>query len=222
MPTRRSATESTRIELVGTTQCRGALDLSEQMAFADVDVLVVGQRRLDPRASAGALTERMARHHGLAVVLLCGSYKSDSLSAFRELMRARESGFALLLKQDIATGDDFEKIVLHAADGRIIIDPNVADSLMESSRSSDGRLSGLTAREVEILEFMAAGYRNAAIADSLVLEPKTVERHINNIYRKLFDGEDTMHPRVSVVNWFTSVAAGGGRVRERLAMGAAL
>jgi DNA-binding NarL/FixJ family response regulator len=85
----------------------------------------------------------------------------------------------------------------------------------KSSRSVDS----LTARELEILELITAGYRNSAIAGTLFLEPKTVERHINNIYRKVWDGSEHMHPRVCVATYYASlrqgrVTSGGGGPRR--------
>lgn len=47
------------------------------------------------------------------------------------------------------------------------------------------RLSDLTARELEILRFVAAGRRNQQIADALTVTPQTVKFHLTNIYRKL-------------------------------------
>jgi DNA-binding NarL/FixJ family response regulator len=44
---------------------------------------------------------------------------------------------------------------------------------------------GLTAREVEILDYIAAGKNYTVIADALFISPKTVRKHIENIYKKL-------------------------------------
>lgn len=50
-------------------------------------------------------------------------------------------------------------------------------------------LEFLSPREDEVLALIAKGLDNAAIAQDLVIEMKTIDRHINNIYAKLFDGE---------------------------------
>ena len=56
---------------------------------------------------------------------------------------------------------------------------------------------GLTPKGLEVLKWLAKGYRNEAIADTLSRDTKTVERHINNIYSVLdTDSSDGMHPRV--------------------------
>lgn len=71
--------------------------------------------------------------------------------------------------------------------------------LIQDSDLSDSRMSELTARELEVLGWLAMGYKNAAIAQTLCLEPKTVERHISNIFSKLINGDaELKHPRVEV------------------------
>jgi DNA-binding NarL/FixJ family response regulator len=50
---------------------------------------------------------------------------------------------------------------------------------------SSGGLAGLTAREREIAELVAAGRTNREVADQLVLSPRTIEAHLRNIYSKL-------------------------------------
>jgi two-component system nitrate/nitrite response regulator NarL len=46
-------------------------------------------------------------------------------------------------------------------------------------------LSSLTPRETEILQFVVAGYTNKGIAAEMSISEKTVEFHLDNIYRKL-------------------------------------
>lgn len=62
-----------------------------------------------------------------------------------------------------------------------------------------GVLTDLSPRELEVLGWMAEGYRNADIARELHLESSTVERHINNIYSKVRHLIEDKHPRVWVV-----------------------
>jgi DNA-binding NarL/FixJ family response regulator len=51
--------------------------------------------------------------------------------------------------------------------------------------SSDSELVELSTREIEVLEHLSKGLKNAAIADNLFLSTSTVKKHIENIYRKL-------------------------------------
>jgi DNA-binding CsgD family transcriptional regulator len=56
-------------------------------------------------------------------------------------------------------------------------------------------LNSLTPRQVEILDLLARGFTNSAIADSLVLTEKAVENHVTNVYERL--GIDMRHPAVN-------------------------
>jgi len=56
---------------------------------------------------------------------------------------------------------------------------------LESTRSTSAQLEGLTAREQDVLAYLAQGLTNKAIADALVISPNTVKRHVKAIYRKL-------------------------------------
>lgn len=71
-------------------------------------------------------------------------------------------------------------------EGRIIIDPMVMEGLIKTGDGHGAFLRDLSPRELEVLSWMAKGYRNDTIADVLSRDVKTVERHINNIYSKLF------------------------------------
>ena len=63
-------------------------------------------------------------------------------------------------------------------------------------------LKDLTSRELEVLSWMAKGYRNPTIAELLFLQPKTVERHVNGIYGKLGAALDSKHPRVHAITLY--------------------
>ena len=87
------------------------------------------------------------------------------------------------------------------AEGKIIVDPMVMEELIRTGDSGSGVVQELSPKEVEVLGWLAKGYRNDTIAGLLSRDVKTVERHINNIYGKLqndkSEGPDaTMHPRV--------------------------
>ena len=78
------------------------------------------------------------------------------------------------------------------------------DGLINKDDPRNSALSDLSPRELEVLGWIAKGYRNDAIADVLSRDVKTVERHINNLYGKLKsnqledaeDEADSKHPRV--------------------------
>ena len=100
--------------------------------------------------------------------------------------------------------------LLHAirevAAGRSVIDPDVVDLLVSGGRSSAGDLARLTPREREVLEEMATGKNNAAIARSLVLSDSAVEKHINSNFLKLdltFE-QDTNRRVMAVLRWLSA------------------
>ncbi|MFH1141523.1 MAG: LuxR C-terminal-related transcriptional regulator, partial [Chloroflexota bacterium] len=103
----------------------------------------------------------------------------------------------------IDTVEQLTQVILSVSQGRIILDQAVMEGLMSSTDTKSTMLKELSPRELEVLSWMAKGYRNDTIAEVLGLEPKTVERHINNIYSKL-NGAITpaKHARVHAVTLY--------------------
>ncbi|MGH3253250.1 MAG: helix-turn-helix domain-containing protein, partial [Trebonia sp.] len=89
-----------------------------------------------------------------------------------------------LLKDRIADVWEFIDALHRVADGGTVLDPEVVRQLLARSRKTDP-LSRLTAREREVLALMAEGQSNAAIATSLVVSTKAVEKHVANLFAKL-------------------------------------
>ena len=82
-----------------------------------------------------------------------------------------------------------------------MVDPTVMEGLLSAGDRSSSHLQELSPRELEILGWVAKGYRNNTIADLLSRDVKTIERHLNNIYSKLQSGtededDEAQHPRV--------------------------
>jgi len=76
------------------------------------------------------------------------------------------------------------------------------EGLMPKPESKSPQLQELLPRELEVLSWVAKGYRNNTIAEVLCLEPKTVERHINNIYSKLGHFPPSKDQRVHAVTLY--------------------
>ena len=77
----------------------------------------------------------------------------------------------------------------------------VMEDLIRTDDSGNGVVQELSPKEMEVLGWLAKGYRNDTIAGLLSRDVKAVERHINNIYSKLQNNKPdnpdaTMHPRV--------------------------
>ena len=137
-----------------------------------------------------------------ALVLLSASYDVKGIKALREFTRGAAVGCAYLLKHTIDTVAQLTHMIHSVAEGRIILDPAVMEGLITSGDSESTFLKDLTPRELEVLNWMAKGYRNSTIAEVLCLEPKTVERHINSIYSKLGNGSESKHARVQATRLY--------------------
>jgi DNA-binding NarL/FixJ family response regulator len=93
---------------------------------------------------------------------------------------------AYLLKERIRDRDDLIDAIKKVAKGGSVIDPLVVDVLIRArSRAARSRLAALTSREREVLAEIAAGKSNAAIAESLVVTKRAVEKHVNAIFSKV-------------------------------------
>ena len=119
-------------------------------------------------------------------------------------------GRAYLLKERVSDIGQLAEAIRQVADGGSVIDPVVVDSLVAArAKPPDSPLHRLTARETEILSEMAQGKNNAAVASSLVLSERAVEKHINSIFSKLaLSAEPDVHRRVKAVLLFLADQGG--------------
>jgi DNA-binding NarL/FixJ family response regulator len=108
---------------------------------------------------------------------------------------------AYLLKERVEDLEQLARAIAEVAGGGSVIDPQVVESLIAARASGDASpISELTPREGEVLAEMAQGKNNAAIAESLVLTERAVEKHIHSIFSKLnLSYEKDAHKRVKAV-----------------------
>lgn len=93
---------------------------------------------------------------------------------------------AYLLKERVRDRAELISAIQTVARGGSVIDPTIIDALIEArTRVAHSRLSQLTPRERELLAEIATGKSNAAIAESLFLTKRAVEKHVNSIFSKL-------------------------------------
>jgi DNA-binding NarL/FixJ family response regulator len=112
-----------------------------------------------------------------------------------ELLATENRGIGYLLKDRIADVTEFVDALYRVAAGGTVLDPDVVRQLLARSRKTDP-LSHLTAREREVLALMAEGHSNTAIAKSLVVTTKAVERHVSSVFAKLdLPADDGRHSR---------------------------
>jgi DNA-binding NarL/FixJ family response regulator len=119
-----------------------------------------------------------------------------------ELLADDTNGLGYQLKDRIADVGDFLGAVRRVGDGGTALDPEVVAQLLARSRRRDP-LERLSPREREVLALMAEGRTNPAIARTLVVSEKAVEKHVGNIFLKLdLAPADDDHRRVlAVLRW---------------------
>ena len=150
-----------------------------------------------------AANELRQRYPDIGVVVL--SQYSEPAYAL-EFLENGSKGRAYLLKERVSDIGQLAAAIREVARGGSVIDPEVVDKLVTArSRDSRSPLRALTPREVEVLAEMAQGKNNAAVAGSLVLSERAVEKHINSIFYKLgLSEEPDVHRRVKAVLLFLS------------------
>jgi DNA-binding NarL/FixJ family response regulator len=133
------------------------------------------------------------------------------------LLESGSEARAYLLKERINERAQLITAVEEVAGGGSVIDSKIVEALVAArSRSDHSDLAELTTRELEVLAEIAQGKSNAAIAESLVLTKRAVEKHINAIFMKLgFAQADDVSKRVKATLMFLSDTAstrpGGAR-----------
>lgn len=141
------------------------------------------------------------RDHPGTGVLVFSQYVETRHAA--ELLAAASSrgsaGVGYLLKDRVGDVGEFVEALSRVATGGTALDPEVVTQLFRASRHTDG-LGALTPREQDVLALMAEGRSNGAIASTLVISERAVEKHVANIFSKLgLAPSDADHRRVLAV-----------------------
>ncbi|HEY4277039.1 MAG TPA: response regulator transcription factor [Conexibacter sp.] len=161
--------------------------------------LVVADIRMPPTHTDDGLRaalELRGRHPGLPVLLL-SQYVQRRFAV--ELLESGEEGVGYLLKQRIADTDRFVADLRRVVAGGSVLDREVVAALLDRPRRDDS-VERLTDRQREVLELMAEGRSNTAIAEQLSIAQKSVVRHISHIYDALgLDRSADDHRRVLAV-----------------------
>jgi DNA-binding NarL/FixJ family response regulator len=130
-------------------------------------------------------------------VLVFSQYVETRYAA--ELLGNRSDRVGYLLKDRIADVSDFIDALGRIAGGGTVLDPEVVTQLLGAARQSDV-VSTLTSRERAVLELMAEGRSNAAIAKTLFVGEGSIEKHVTSIFAKLgLPPSDADHRRVLAV-----------------------
>ncbi|GAA3859411.1 response regulator transcription factor [Streptomyces sedi] len=159
-------------------------ELTRALAELKPDVAVVDVR-LPPSFTDEGLQcalQARAEQPGLPVLVL--SQHVEQLYA-RELLADGNGGVGYLLKDRVFDADQFIDAVRRVASGGTAMDPQVIQQLLAQRSSQGSPLEKLTPREIEVIELMAQGRSNAAIAERLVVTERAVAKHTSNIFAKL-------------------------------------
>ncbi|HJP75749.1 MAG TPA: response regulator transcription factor [Pseudonocardiaceae bacterium] len=129
-------------------------------------------------------------------ILVLSQYVEESYAV--ELVAGGAQGVGYLLKERVADVREFVEAVRTVAGGGTCIDQEVISQLI--SRKRHNPIAELSPRERVVLELMAQGMANTAIARKLVVSDGAVEKHIGNIFAKLgLEPRSEEHRRVRAV-----------------------
>jgi DNA-binding NarL/FixJ family response regulator len=189
---------ASEIELVATVEDLDSLLAAVEQHRPDV---VLTDIRMPPSHTIEGIeaARRIRAEHPEIGVVVLSQYAEDEYAY--ELLRDGAAGLGYLLKERVADLDEVVRALQEVAKGGSILDARVVESLVaRKDRAARSPLAQLTEREHEVLAHMAQGKNNAAIAKSLFLTERAVEKHINSLFHKLeLTEEADVHRRVMAV-----------------------
>ena len=152
-------------------------------------------------------TQLRGTHPKVGVVVLSQFSEPGYVLA---LFEAGSDRRAYLLKERLSDRSVLVSAIRSVAAGGSAVDPKVIDVLVTArSGGASSALVELTSREREVLAEIAQGKNNAAIAESLFLTKRAVEKHINSIFVKLGLGSaDDVSKRVKAALMFLAEGQG--------------
>jgi DNA-binding NarL/FixJ family response regulator len=174
---------SPTVEVVATCEDFGSLE--EAIAREHPDVVVTDIRMPPSNTDEGIRIARDLRERrpGVGVVVLSQYAEPEYVLA---LLDTGSDGRGYLLKERVHNRGALVSAIDSVSRGGSVIDPKIVEVLVEErTRAKRSPLSDLTDREREVLSEIATGKSNSAVAESLVLTKRAVEKHINAIFMKL-------------------------------------
>jgi len=191
------------------------LDPGLLLSFAKTaDVVVVGIKDFDAPTTA-FLSQIREKWTSTGIVVLMERQSPAGMKALAAFTAGVRQGYALLIKENIAGLDDLAHAVKAANEGRVVVDSAVMEALLHAGSRENTAYQRLSVREIEVLDLMAEGFRNKAIAASLNITDKTVERHIQSIYAKIGDPPDSIQPRAHAIAVYRQSGAPQAAARTR-------
>ncbi len=165
--------------------CSNGRELEGAIATWEPDVVLTDIRMPPSGDDEGVrVAHRLRETHPHIGVVVLSQYAEPAYAL--DLLGEGTAGRAYLLKESIRDRQELIDAITVVARGGSIVDPRIVDVLIAArSRAAGSPLVHLTPRELELLAEIAAGKSNGAIAESLVLTKRAVEKHVNAIFSKL-------------------------------------
>jgi len=173
--------EGEGIEVVDTATDLDSLMRSVELNLPDVVLTDIRMPPTQTNEGIAAARRIRAEHPGVGVVVLSQYVEEDYAFA---LLAEGAAGVGYLLKERVGDLDELARALREVARGGSVLDSLVVEALL-ARRGAEGPLLGLTERERAVLHEMAAGRNNAAIAKTLFLSDRAVEKHIGSVFQKL-------------------------------------
>ena len=164
-------------------QAGDADDLVRKVAAHKPDLAIVDVRMPPTNTDDGLrAAQKIRAEHPRCGVLVLSQYIEEGYAL--ELLSENAEGVGYLLKDRVADVERFTESVRRVGEGGSALDPEVVAQLLGRRRREDP-LEELSPREREVLELMAEGRSNHAIADAMVVTERAVEKHVTSIFGKL-------------------------------------
>jgi DNA-binding NarL/FixJ family response regulator len=170
-------------------------ELMDAIEREDPDVVVTDIRMPPQHATEGVDIARALRKSSPRTAVIVVSHYVEPEYALG-LLGGGTAGRGYLLKDRLGNREQLVSAIKTVATGGSVVDPEVVDALVRSrTQTEDSPLRNLTPREREVLAEIAAGKSNAAIASSLYITKRAVERHVGAIFAKLGLPEEELTSR---------------------------
>jgi DNA-binding NarL/FixJ family response regulator len=190
--------EHPRMRVIATAS--GASEAREVIPPGSVDVVLMDVELGDGNGVAlGVSMQRAAPD--VAIVLLSSHDVMELVLSIKENV---PRAWSYLSKRSSVTRDVLYRTVEAAMEGEVILDPE----LMERSSPREGMpLASLSPAQLQVLRLVAQGFSNASVAELLGLSRRSVENHLQAIYRELGISSQEASPRVAAVLQFIQQTA---------------
>jgi len=174
-------------------------ELLELVERCDPDVAIIDIRMPPTRTDEGLQAAKAIRRRYPRTAILVLSQHIHARYAL-ELLSDGADGVGYLLKERVSDLAELSSSVRRVGAGGSVLDPAVVSQLVSRRRPGADPLHYLTERERAVLELMAEGRTNRAIAERLFVSEHTVEKHVKNIFAALHLSPSTDdHRRVLAV-----------------------